>query len=194
MRGGLIFLSTLILSLAAGLGGYSLYHQWNGGSQGTASTRGESSAAGVLGQHRPDFTLTDLDGRQRSNSEWDGKVVLLNFWATWCPPCRREIPVLADVYREHQADGFVVLGIAIDNPVKVARFVERFELPYPNLVGHSDASRVAADYGNAAGSLPYSVILGRDGTVEYLHLGEISRDTLVAKIVPLLAVKPGKNP
>jgi len=186
MRGGLIFMATLILSLAAGLGGYSLFHHWAGDSA-TATKRSQARPGSTLiGSHRPDFTLQDVDGNARSISEWDGKVILINFWATWCPPCRREIPALSKLYRELAPKGLVVVGAAIDDPGKVKSYVTEYEVPYPNLVGQREANRISAKLGNTRGSLPYTVIIDRDGNIRYIHIGEISRSTAVQQLSPLL--------
>jgi len=186
MRGGLIFFSTLILSLAAGLGGYSLYQQSRGDSPAAVSRAKTPSVDSLIGTKRADFTLNDLDGKPHSIAEWDGQVVLINFWATWCPPCRREIPLLVDLQREYAERGFTVLGLAMDNLTKVANFVEGHKVSYPNLVGQYDVAKVSALLGNTAGSLPYTVIIDRDGNIRYLHLGEISRETALKQILPLL--------
>ena len=192
MRGVLIFFSTLVLSLAAGLGGYSLYHQWSNPDDSTSAASQRSSrrpGSELIGSHRSDFTLNDLDGKPHAISEWDGQVVLINFWATWCPPCRREIPVLSALHRELSASGFNVVGVAMDNLDKVRAYVKEYEVPYPNLAGQQDVAEISAQLGNTAGSLPYSVIIDRDGIIRYAHLGEISRDMALQQIEPLLAAK-----
>jgi len=198
MRAGLIFFSTLVLSLAAGLGGYSLYHQRDNGnavSQSAASNpRDAVSTAGLIGSRRADFTLNDLQGQQHSLSEWDDQVLLINFWATWCPPCRREIPTLSKLHRELSGSGFSVIGAAMDNLDKVRSYVRQHDIPYPNLAGQADVAAVSAQLGNTAGSLPYSVIIDRDGIIRYAHLGEISRDMALEQIRPLLGQQQGTSP
>jgi len=190
MRGVLIFFSTLVLSLAAGLGGYTLYHKWSAPSSHSApgNARRSSRPGGeLIGSRRHEFTLNDLDGKPHAISEWDGQVLLINFWATWCPPCRREIPLLSALQRELSASGFGVLGVAMDDLDKVRSYVKEYHVPYPNLTGKYDVAKVSALLGNTAGSLPYSVIIDRDGIIHYIHLGEISRDMAMQQIQPLLA-------
>lgn len=138
------------------------------------------------GDHRPDFTLADLGGRTRSVSEWDGQVVLLNFWATWCAPCRREMPELAEVHDAFADQGFAVVGIAIDTPEPVQAFITELDIDYPMLIGELDAIQVAERFGNRLGVLPYSVILDRNGTIVLIRAGEIDRETIEAAITPLL--------
>lgn len=193
MRGGLVFIASLILSLAAGLGGYSLYNHWfgSGPESRSASPLADAGQQAVIGSRRPDFSGVDLDGRQRSLSEWDGQVVLVNFWASWCPPCRREIPTLVELHRELAPQGFSVLGAAIDNHEKASAAATQFDIPYPNLYGEQDLNRLSVLLGDYAGSLPYSVLLARDGTIRYTHLGEIHRQTLLDKVMPLLAEPAG---
>jgi peroxiredoxin len=186
MRGGLIFLSTLILSLAAGLGGYSLFNHWVGTPTGPGQQSAASSQTTVIGSQRPDFTLLDINNQRHSISEWDGQVVLINFWATWCPPCRREIPTLADLHRKLGPKGFTVIGAAMDSPEKVQSFVTKFSVPYPNLIGQRQISLISRQLGNHSESLPYTAIIGRDGRVAYTHLGEIERRTALDQILPLL--------
>jgi peroxiredoxin len=189
MRGGLIFLSTLILSLAAGLGGYSLYNHWLGTPAEISQQGSSPSQTTVIGSRRPDFTLPDIDNQRHSIKDWDGQVVLINFWATWCPPCRREIPTLADLHRELGPKGFTVIGAAMDNPKKVQSFVTKFNVPYPNLIGQRRISQISRQLGNRSESLPYTAIIGRDGRVAYTHLGEIQRQAALDQILPLLQEK-----
>jgi len=188
MRGGLIFVSTLILSLAAGLGGYSLYNHWFATPGGSDQQRPPSQST-VIGSRRPDFTLLDIDNQRRSIADWDGQVVLINFWATWCPPCRREIPTLAQLHQELGSKGFTVVGAAMDNPKKVQSFVAKFNVPYPNLIGQRQIGRISTQLGNRSESLPYTAIIGRDGRVAYTHLGEIQRQAALDQILPLLREK-----
>ena len=187
MRGLLIFFSTLILSLAAGLGGYSLYHKWNAPSGHAAPGRPPGGV--LIGSRRAAFTLNDLDGKPHAISEWEGKVVLINFWATWCPPCRREIPLLSALHRDLSASGFSVLGVAMDDLDKVQSYIKEYDVPYPNLSGQNNVAKISAQLGNAAGSLPYSVIIDRHGIIRYLHLGELNRDMALQQIQPLLDAK-----
>jgi peroxiredoxin len=149
-------------------------------------------AAGVVktGDHRPEFTLADLSGQTRSVSEWDGQVILLNFWATWCAPCRKEMPELAEVHHAFADRGFAVVGVAIDSPEPVQAFITELGIDYPMLIGEIDAIEVAQQFGNRLGVLPYSVILDRDGTVVLIHAGEIDRETIEAAIGPLLDGPP----
>lgn len=135
-------------------------------SDARAEKRSQTSAASGL----PDFTLKDLDGRDESLGQFKGKVVLVNFWATWCGPCRIEIPWLMDLQEKYGSKGFTILGVAMDEEGKsaVVPFVqkERFKLGttsqpmnYPILIGNDDA---AEKFGGLVG-LPTTILISRDG-------------------------------
>ena len=121
----------------------------------------------------PDFRLADLDGVERDFSEWSGKHRLLNFWATWCAPCRREIPLLKQFQEQHGDDGYVVIGIAVDFPEEVAAYAEAAEFNYPILVGQEDAMAVAETSGIEFIGMPFTMIVTADGELLDTHTGEI---------------------
>ncbi|MCP3852870.1 MAG: TlpA family protein disulfide reductase [Gammaproteobacteria bacterium] len=133
-----------------------------------------------------DFSLPDLKGERQNFSQWQGKVVLLNFWATWCPPCRREIPDFIDVYEQYKKKDFVIIGIGTDNEEKVARFVKNLNISYPILVGGRSAMSVSYQYGNNSGALPYSILIDKHGIIRYRAGGLISKQKLISLIEPLL--------
>ena len=130
----------------------------------------------------PAFTLPDIAGQPRSSSEWQGKKRLLNFWATWCAPCRREIPLLKDFQDEHGASGFQVIGIAVDYPEEVAAYSESAEFNYPVLVGEQDAMAVAESSGIEFIGMPFTMFVAADGEYLSAYIGELHAehlDTLV---------------
>jgi len=157
---------------------------WLSASLGGSGVPAAREAA--LPTQRPGFTLRDVDGRPRQMAEWDGKVVLLNFWATWCPPCRREMPLFAELQREFGARGFQVVAVAIDETDAVREFAAEYGLDFPLLVGDEDAIRVAQAYGNLQGALPYTVLMDRKGEVVARFKGEISRSSLQPHLGDLL--------
>lgn len=126
----------------------------------------------------PSFTLAGLDGEPRAFSEFDGRHRLLNFWATWCAPCRREIPLLNDFHAEQGEDGILVIGIAVDFAEAVSRFAEEFAIAYPVLVGEQDAIDVAEQSGITFNAMPFTMIVGRDGRLLGAYLGELHRKHL----------------
>ena len=130
-----------------------------------------------LGDPRPPFRHGDLNGQWVEADHFDGQLLLVNFWATWCAPCRREMPVLQAASERHAGD-LVVVGIAIDDPGPVRDFVTELGISYPILVGSADVISTQRAWGNAAGALPYTVLVDRDGQIRWQHLGEVTAQEL----------------
>lgn len=135
-------------------------------------------------QRRPDFTLKDLDGIPRSIIEWDGQVVLVNFWAPWCKPCREEMPMLMQLQDDFGERGLQVLGLAIDDPEPVRRFAAELHINYLLLADLMPTLAVQEAYGDTR--LPYSVLIDRQGRIVYRKAGELTRAEIEAQILPLL--------
>ena len=126
----------------------------------------------------PSFTLPDYEGVDHTLAEWDGRPRLLNFWATWCAPCRREIPLLKAGQDEQGSEGIQIIGIAVDFPEEVAAYAETAQFNYPILVGQEDAMAVAETSGVAFIGLPFTMIIAADGEFMHSHVGEIHREDL----------------
>lgn len=126
----------------------------------------------------PEFTLKDLDGQDRQFSEWAGRHRLLNFWATWCAPCRREIPLLKEFQAEQDEHGILVMGIAVDFMEEVQVYAEAAEFNYPILVGELDAMEVAESSGISFIAMPFTMIVTREGQFVGAYLGELHRPHL----------------
>ena len=124
------------------------------------------------------FELDGLDGNKRQFSEWDGKHRIINFWATWCAPCRREIPLLKAFQEQHGADDFQVIGIAVEFPEPVIAYAEETQFNYPILVGEQDAMAVAESSGISFIGLPFTMIVAKDGTLVGAHMGEVHQQHL----------------
>jgi thiol-disulfide isomerase/thioredoxin len=133
-----------------------------------------------------DFTLPDLEGKKRSLHEWRGKVIVLNFWATWCPPCREEIPLFISLQKKHLANDLQVIGVAIDGLTAVMIYRQSVRINYPILIGEENAMALVAQYGNRMGSLPYTVIIDRNGSIVARKLGEINQLELDGLVEPHL--------
>ncbi|MFQ5982950.1 MAG: TlpA family protein disulfide reductase, partial [Woeseiaceae bacterium] len=116
-----------------------------------------------------------------------GKIVLLNFWAPWCAPCREEIPLLMDLQKRYRGRGLQVVGIAIDDRDNVVHFRDEMSINYPILVGQDDAITLMTRYGNRIGSLPFSVTINREGRIVARKLGVYRRTELEDLLRPLLA-------
>jgi peroxiredoxin len=144
------------------------------------------SAGGKAGgETRPAFTLPDLDGTQRSMAEFDGKVVVLNFWATWCPPCRDEIPDFVELQSRYAGQGVQFIGIANDEVEQVRSFIREVPVNYITLIGDLDGA-ISRAYGNDMGVLPYTVVIDRAGKVAAVRPGIFAKDALESVIKGLL--------
>jgi thiol-disulfide isomerase/thioredoxin len=139
-----------------------------------------------LGDARADVDLIDLAGKQRRLSEWDGKIVLLNFWASWCGPCREEMPLLDATRSRLASRGFEVVGVAIDDADAVQNFLKDSPVNYPILVADEDGDDPSVRYGDTRSVLPYSVLIGRDGRLIAQRAGNFSEDSLERWLRPHL--------
>jgi thiol-disulfide isomerase/thioredoxin len=126
----------------------------------------------------PSFTLPDVDGVEHTLADWDGRPRLVNFWATWCAPCRREIPLLKTVQDQQGEDGVQIIGIAVDFPEEVAAYAENVQFNYPILVGQEDAMAFAETSGVDFIGLPFTMIISADGELLTSHIGEIHEEDL----------------
>ena len=150
-------------------------------------TAGEMpTASEIIGQARPDFSLGSTTGEIINASDFDGQVLLINFWATWCVPCREEMPMLSALHERMTGQGFQVLGIALDDVQQARDFVDELGINYPNMVGGADVMATGVLYGNRAGMLPYSVLVDRQGIIRWNKLGELEATDLNARIEQLL--------
>jgi thiol-disulfide isomerase/thioredoxin len=126
----------------------------------------------------PEFFLDDLHGQSRSISEWADRPLLINFWATWCAPCLREMPMLQALQQERKDQPLEVIGIAIDRLNAVETFIKETSVTYPILVGQTEAMEAAEKFGPAFVALPFTVFTGPGGDVLYLHSGELHPEQL----------------
>jgi thiol-disulfide isomerase/thioredoxin len=134
------------------------------------------TAAAVAGLWQLDFP--DTHGHEQALSQWRGQIVVLNFWASWCAPCREEIPDFVALRTQYRPKGVEFVGIAIDNSANVTQFMQSLSINYPILIGEGAAHNLARRLGNSSGALPYTVVLDRGGRVVLRHLGRLPRATL----------------
>ncbi|MDD5271943.1 MAG: TlpA disulfide reductase family protein [Methylovulum sp.] len=159
-------------------------------------------AFGILAQHlvaslgntkpipMPAFTLPDVAGVPHNSTQWQGHIRVVNFWATWCPPCRKEIPEFIALQNELASQGVVFLGIAIDEEKAVKNYHEDMAFNYPVLVATTTGLELAREFGDAMDAVPFTVIVNQQGQIIYQKPGEVSKAELISQITPLL--KPQK--
>lgn len=145
---------------------------------------GTPDAAAVSALTRAD--LPDLAGGRATLERWRGKVIVVNFWASWCPPCREEIPGLIRMQEKLAANGVQVVGIAVDSVDKSRQAATEMAISYPVLVAEVQILEVTRRLGNRAGGLPFTVVLDREGRLVTTHLGLLSEAQLERLVTPLL--------
>lgn len=124
------------------------------------------------------LSLPDLNGQSQSLSQWKGKVLVVNFWATWCPPCKEEMPEFSRINAKYALNGVQFVGISVDSAEKVAAFRKEIEISYPLLISNLDALDLSSDLGNRAKALPFTVVLRRDGNPQQVKLGKFATPDL----------------
>ena len=129
----------------------------------------------VIPERRPEITLADRDGKPRALSEWDGKALVINFWATWCAPCRREIPMLKALANEYRGQGVEVIGIAVDFRDDVLQYLQKMPIDYTVLIGEQDGMDAARAFGIETIGLPFTVFTDSSGRIATIHVGELHR-------------------
>jgi thiol-disulfide isomerase/thioredoxin len=172
MRPNLLIGSIAAIALLAGV----LAQRWAGGAD-------DGSAAEPVVQQP---ALRDLEGRPHAISEWRGKVLVVNFWASWCEPCREEMPEFDRLQAELGGRGLQFVGVAIDESEAVQDFLKESPVNYPILIGDDGAASWAESLGNKAGVLPFSVVFDREGKPAGTHLGSFRREQVMKAIEPLL--------
>ncbi|KQQ87452.1 TlpA disulfide reductase family protein [Massilia sp. Leaf139] len=130
-------------------------------------------------------TLDDLAGKPQAFSQWQGKPLLVNFWATWCAPCVQEMPELSAIADKEAGKRFNVIGVGIDSPTAMREFAAKHNIKYPLLVGGMGGTDIAREFGNANGGLPFTVLIGADGQVRKTYLGKLKFDELEADLEAL---------
>lgn len=172
------------LAIAGLVSGY-VFNNWQH-EQKLADTKVVASGETVISNVRPLFKLKDLEDKTRDVKEWDGQVLMINFWATWCPPCRREMPAFIELQEKYQDKGFTILGIALDEKQAVIDFTDPMGMNYPILLAEQEGIVLAKAYGNRLGVLPYTVIVDRKGNIIHRQRNELTFEQVEGMIKPLL--------
>jgi len=171
-RGRLLLFAVAVLGATAGLVAYLALPM--GGARDTAAER-------LLR-----LSLPDPQGRETSFRQWEGRVLLVNLWATWCAPCREEIPALIAVQNKYVTNGVQIVGIAVDSADKVKEFATEFRINYPLVIGGLEAIEISRMLGNRAGGLPFTAVLDRQGKLALAHTGGMTLAEIDSAIRPLI--------
>jgi len=171
----------IAVMLGAAALGYGLY-QWM--APETSPDEPAPSQGSQLAESLPSFSLPDPEGQERHIDEWAGDILVINFWGTWCAPCREEVPLLIELQEDYADQGVTVLGIALDEAEPVKRFAEDFGINYPLMVGENETLEVLEAFGSARQGLPHTFIVDRDGQVVNFHLGLIEPEDVEPMMAP----------
>lgn len=184
VKNGFWYFSILSIALLSALAGF-LLQPW----LARQALEQQAEKAGLahlkVPEIRPEFALPDLHNQLRSITDWDGKIIVLNFWASWCPPCVKEIPVLVAAQAKYAARNVQFIGVALDELEAVQTFASRYQINYPILLD-SAVSSLSIQYGNRLSALPYTVIIDPKGKIVAAVYQPLSAAQLDNLLVPLL--------
>ncbi len=179
----ILFCAAAIVALSAGV--WLRAHFVNDSRPPLTEAMSKQGAEAILSVNLP-----DINGIPQSVSQWKGNVIVANFWATWCTPCREEIPEFIELHQQYQSQGLTLVGIAIDQKEKVVPYSQEFDINYPVLIGDLGAMSFAEAAGNEMSVLPYTVVLDRQGNIAETFLGRVHKKALEKTIMPLLNADP----
>jgi thiol-disulfide isomerase/thioredoxin len=166
-RAGREALALVLVCAVAAAAGFGAHRWWQGRQPEPAELR-------------PDLEFRGLDDQAHRLSEWNGKLLLLNFWATWCTPCLKEIPLLVETQRAHGPQGLQIVGIAMDDVEPVRAFAQRLQVNYPIMVGQAEIANAMDALGDELGAFPFSVLIAPDGRILDRRSGDLSREEIAA--------------
>lgn len=175
----LIYAGLAMLAITAG---FMLRSQLMGGSQSALSAEASQQGAKAIFETQ----LPNVEGEIQTISQWSGNVVVVNFWATWCTPCREEIPEFIEAQKKFRDQGLIFVGIAIDQEDKVKMFSKEFGINYPVLIGSLSTWSLLEAAGNRHSALPYTVVINRSGEIVETFLGRVNLNKLEKRVIPLL--------
>jgi len=178
---GIIYVA---VALVAGATGYAIYHF------ALAPRIGDAAPLATISQPPapdsqtrpagapdtlPDFTLADMEGKPRSIRSWPDKSMIVNFWATWCAPCRREIPLLKELQQTRGGEGFQVVGVAVDVREDVVKYANDIKIDYPLIMGEQDGLEAVGKFGLGSIGFPFTVFTDNQHRIVVTHLGELHK-------------------
>ena len=166
--------------LAAFAASYTGYRLWD------VTKSGAPQVEASLLRKLFDTQFADLSNQSRTLNNFKGKVVVLNFWATWCPPCRQEMPAFSKLQNSLGGKDVQFIGLGIDSPSAIKEFALQFPVSYPLLMGGSAGMELMRELGNQNAALPYTVVFRKDGQPAFSHLGMLTEEMLEARLKPLL--------
>lgn len=151
----------------------------------------KNQPAGVVEKASPalQFSFPDTDGRLQAVSQWRGKILVINFWATWCPPCLKEIPEFIQWQDTYRVKNLQFVGVAIDDRDSVAEYLQRVAINYPILIAGDEGSVLAHQLGNIINAVPFTVIVDQQGRIVHRQPGELTKEQFPRVVEPLLAVE-----
>lgn len=165
-----VWLFALIGLLFAGIG---IYMGLRAGARPAPASAASPAVNNLFAQ-----TMTDANGGAPGLAQWKGKPLVVNFWATWCGPCVEEMPALSALQTDVAAKKIQIVGIGIDSPTNIKEFAAKYKIAYPLYVAGMSGTELSKQFGNQAGALPYTVLLGADGKVVKTYLGKLKMDEL----------------
>jgi thiol-disulfide isomerase/thioredoxin len=174
----MLYLGAALIAVASG---FLLRGHLTGGSKADMPADSAKGAETILAA-----SLPDLNDKNQSLSQWRGNVMVVNFWASWCEPCRKEIPEFIELQEKFGDRGLIFVGIAVDQKDRAAAFSKAIGINYPVLVGDMRAMMLAEAAGNRQGALPFTVVIDRNGNITGTKLGSLSRSKLESMFIPLL--------
>jgi len=178
----------LIMLLCSAIIGVRAYLEFQSDTEATPA----ATLTEMAPEQLPEFTLNDVWDEPHKISEWSGEPLLINFWATWCAPCRREMPLLQALHNERVATGLQIVGIAIDHQPDVQSYIAEAGISYPILYGEADAMAVSDLFGLDGLGLPFSVLVASNGTILTVHLGEVVHQQLADMVTISKAFEAGE--
>jgi thiol-disulfide isomerase/thioredoxin len=143
-----------------------------------------TAPAGAVGELYAE-SMNDAKGAPQALAQWKGKALVVNFWAPWCAPCVQEMPELDQLAREVGSKNIHVIGIGIDSPTNIVQFADKFKISYPLYVAGMSGTELSRKFGNTAGGLPYTVLIGADGQVKKTYLGRLKFEELKADLAAM---------